>query len=87
MSLSELRELGMDREAWRAAPHGVVSRQEYWSGLPCPPSGDFPDPDIEPASFMSPTLVGRFLPLGPSGKPMGIIIRSQIFSGPLKMVC
>ena len=26
------------------------SRQEYWSGLPCPPPGDLPDPAIEPAS-------------------------------------
>ena len=24
------------------------SRQEYWSGFPCPPPGDHPDPDIEP---------------------------------------
>ena len=24
------------------------SRQEYWSGLPCPPSGDLPSPGIEP---------------------------------------
>ena len=24
------------------------SRQEYWSGLPCPPSGDLPNPGIEP---------------------------------------
>ena len=24
--------------------------QEYWNGLPCPPSGDLPDPVIEPAS-------------------------------------
>ena len=23
------------------------SRQEYWSGLPCPPPGDFPDPGIK----------------------------------------
>ena len=27
------------------------SRQEYWSGLPCPPPGDLPDPGIEPASL------------------------------------
>ena len=25
------------------------SRQEYWSGLPCPPPEDFPDSGIEPA--------------------------------------
>ena len=25
-------------------------RQEYWSGLPRPPSGDLPDPGIKPAS-------------------------------------
>ena len=24
------------------------SRQEYWSGLPFPSSGDLPDPGIEP---------------------------------------
>ena len=36
------------------------SRQGYWSGLPCPPPGDFPDPGIEPKSLMSPVLAGRF---------------------------
>ena len=36
------------------------SRQEYWSGLPCPPSEDLPDPGIEPASLQSPALAGRF---------------------------
>ena len=35
------------------------SRQEYWSGLPCPPPGDFPNPGIEPVSLMSPALAGR----------------------------
>ena len=36
------------------------SRQEYWSGLPCPPRGDLPDPGMEPASLMSPALAGGF---------------------------
>ena len=36
------------------------SRQEYWSGFPCLPSGHLPNPGIEPASLMSPTLAGRF---------------------------
>ena len=26
------------------------SRQEYWSGLPCLPPGDLPEPGIEPGS-------------------------------------
>ena len=36
------------------------SRQESWSGLPCPPPGDLPNPGIEPTSFMSPALAGGF---------------------------
>ena len=36
------------------------SRQEYWSGLPCPPPGDLPDPGIEPVSLKSAVLAGRF---------------------------
>ena len=41
-------------------PHGLqptrllcpwgFSRLEYWSGLPCPPPGDLPNPGIEPRS-------------------------------------
>ena len=38
------------------------SRQEYWSGLPCPPPGDLPDSGMEPVSpsLMPPVLVGGF---------------------------
>ena len=32
---------------------GAFSRQEYWSGLPCLPPGDLPDPGMKPASLMS----------------------------------
>ena len=33
------------------------SRQEYWRGLPCPPSGDLPDPGTEPTPLnVSPAL-------------------------------
>ena len=35
------------------------SRQEYWSGLSCPPPGDLPHPGIEPMSVRSPALAGR----------------------------
>ena len=29
----------------------VFSRQEYWSGLPCPSPGDLPNPGIKPTSL------------------------------------
>ena len=43
-------------------------RQEYWSGLPCPPPGDPPDPRIEPVSLLSPALAGR-----PQGIPESLV--------------
>ena len=36
------------------------SREECWSGLPCPSLGDLPDPGIELTSLMSPALAGGF---------------------------
>ena len=35
-------------------------RQQYQSGLPCPPPGDLPDQGIESASLTSPALIGGF---------------------------
>ena len=47
------------------------SKQELWSGLPCPPPGYLPNPETEPMSLMSPALAGRFfIPLVPPGKPI-----------------
>ena len=42
------------------------SRQEYWSGLPFPSSGDLSDPGIKPGS---PALQADSLPSAPPGKP------------------
>ena len=46
---------------WTVAHQGPLSmgfsRQEYWSGLPCSPPEDLPDPGTEPASLMS--CIGR----------------------------
>ena len=36
-----------------------LSQQEYWSGLPCSPPEDLPDPGIQRASLLSPALAGR----------------------------
>ena len=40
------------------------SRREYWSGLPCPPPGDLPDPGIETTSL---ALAGRFFTISATG--------------------
>ena len=50
----------MDYIARQAPLFMRFSRQEYWSGLSCPPPKDLPDPGIEPTSLMSPALAGRF---------------------------
>ena len=42
------------------------SRQEYWSGLPCPPPGDLPKAGIEAGT---PALQADSLPSKPPGKP------------------
>ena len=36
------------------------SRQEYWTGLPCPPPGDLPHPGVRHASLVSPELAIEF---------------------------
>ena len=49
---------------WTVAHQAPLSRgfstQEYWSGLPCPSSGNLPDPGTEATSLMPPALAGRF---------------------------
>ena len=49
----------------QAPPSMEFSRQEYWSGLPFPSSGDLPNPGIEPGS---PALRADALPSEPPGK-------------------
>ena len=44
-------------------------RQEYWSGLPFPLSGDLSIPGIKPTSPASPALAGGYFTIEPPGKP------------------
>src|SRR5574341_1234605 len=46
------------------------SRQEYWSGLPCPPPGNLPHPGTEPTSPVSSALQVDSLPTLPPWKPL-----------------
>ena len=40
--------------------HGILARQEYWSGLSFPSPGYLSSPKVEHTSPVSPTLAGRF---------------------------
>ena len=53
------------------------SRQEPWSGLPCPSPGDLPDPGIKPRS---PAFQANYYPSEPSGKLKDKGIRPFFFS-------
>ena len=57
----------VDCRAYQAPLSVRFCRQEYWSGLPCPPPGDLPNPRIEPRS---PTLQADSLQSEPPGKPL-----------------
>ena len=46
------------------------SRQQYWSGLPCPPPGDLPDPGMELASIMSSALAVGFFTTSTTGEAL-----------------
>ena len=58
------------------------SRQEYWSGLPCPPPGDLPNPGIK---LQSPALQADSLPTEPPEKPKNtgvgsLLLLQRVFS-------
>ena len=53
---------------FRGQGRAALSKQEYWSGLPCPPPGNLPDPGIEPRS---PALQADSLLSEPPGKGGG----------------
>ena len=63
--LSHFSHVRLSATLWTKACQAPLSmrffRHEYWSGLPFPTPGDFPDPGIKLASLMSPAQAGGFL--------------------------
>ena len=53
----------------------AFSRQEHWSGSPCPSPGDLADPGIQPRS---PALQADSLPSEPPGNP-SLLLDCQLF--------
>ena len=63
--LSHFSRLQLFATLWTIAHQAPLSmrfpRNEYFSGLPCPPPEDLSDPGIEPTSLKSPALAGGFI--------------------------
>ena len=78
----ELSQVGLFATPWTVVHQAPLSmgffEQEYWSGLPFPTLGDFPDPGTKLASPACPALAGRFFTTEPPGKPHYIYIYAYI---------
>ena len=76
---------------WTIARQAPLSmgffRHEYWSGLPCPPPGNLPDPGIEPRSLMSPALSDRFFTTSATGEAPKTIHIHMYSSRYVNVIC
>ena len=59
------------------------SRQDYWSGLPCPPPGDLPNPEMESKFPMSLALAGGFFTTSttwevPGAQQVRVVFRKRL---------
>ena len=70
--MKSLSRVQLSATPWTAACQAPLSmgspRQEYWSGLLCPPSAGLPNPGIKPTSLSLLHWQGGSLPLEPPGK-------------------
>ena len=73
--LSGLSRVQLFATLWNVALQAPLSmgfsRQEYWSGLPCPLLGDLPSPGIKPVSLTSHALAGGFFTASTIWEPLG----------------
>ena len=60
------------------------SRQEYWSGLPCPPPGDLSNPGIKSASLTSPALAGGFFTASATWEACSLLQHPALTCTPLE---
>ena len=71
-SLSRVRLFVTPGTVARRAPLSMgFSRQEHWSGLPCPSPGNLPHPGIKPAYLVPPALANGFFTAGTAWSSRG----------------
>ena len=65
----------------RQAPLSMgLSRQDYWSVLPCPSPEDLPNPATEPTSLTSPELADGFFTTNTTWEALHLVIHYSINS-------
>ena len=57
------------------------SRQEHWSGLPCPPPGGLSNPEMEAMSLMLPALAGRFFTTSTIWEALNVLVPLPTYVG------
>ena len=61
---------------WTVARQALLSmgfsRQEHWSGLPCPPPGHLPNTGVKPTSLMCPAVADRFFTTGATSEALRV---------------
>ena len=71
--LSHFSHVRLSTTLWTVACQAPLSagfsRQEYWSGLPCPPPGNLPNSEIAPVPVASPAVL-----LSHQGNPFSLIL-------------
>ena len=76
---------------WTVACQAPLSmglfKQEYWSGLPCPPPRDLPDQGIEPMAPASPALQADSLQGATREAPSILYIVSLVYVCQLQSPC
>ena len=84
--LSRLSHVQLFATPWTVARQVPLSmgfsKQKYWSGLPCPPPGDLPDPKIEPRSHYI-SCLGRWVPRDPTKDSLHVRLQQHAESGPI----
>ena len=79
--LSRFSHVQLFANLWTIACQALLStgfsRQEYWSGLSCPPPRDFLVPGFELTSLMSPALASRFFITNATWEAPKLLMDSQ----------
>ena len=70
MCVSRFSHIQLFVTLWTGA-HQVPLSMEF-PRQECPPAGDLPNPGIEPASVMSPALVGEFFSISATWEAQGL---------------